>query len=432
MDLATEPGLTSALRARGYQVRGPAGVGAGGTAWAASDSDGRRVVVGVLDLDVTLAERRAAVDRLDRLREVEHPHLARLVDVVALDGHRTALVTEAVDGPTVGAVLSVRPAWTPGEVVTLVVPLAEALGALHAHGLVHGDVAPENVVLAPGGRPVLIDLAGIVLGGGGTRGFASPRGHGTPSGDVHALARLGLAALRGSGMPDGEAPGHREVRAVLESALLDRADPAALAAACFDAAVPEPVDLPDTAVLTRVALTRLTDARDVERTLPDPRAARWRRATALTAAAVCAVVLVAGGALVLPKRPGDPDVTVAATHLTERRAEVLTAGDPSRLVEVAVEGSPAFTADQALMASLESRGEDPHVQARVLEAQWLGRRDGRDLVAVTFAQRVGGTESEPRAVVLALVETPEGWRVMDVLGHVEVGDVSAPVGPLAG
>ena len=83
MDLATEPGLTSALRARGYQVRGPAGVGAGGTAWAANAPDGGRVVVGVLDLDLTLAERRAAVDRLDRLREVEHPHLARLVDVVA-------------------------------------------------------------------------------------------------------------------------------------------------------------------------------------------------------------------------------------------------------------------------------------------------------------------------------------------------------------
>ena len=76
--------------------------------------------------------------------------------------------------------------------------------------------------------------------------------------------------------------------------------------------------------------------------------------------------------------------------------------------------------------------EDPHVQARVLEAQWLGQRDGRDLVAVTFAQRVAGTEAEPRAVVLALVETRDGWRVMDVLGHAEVGEVSVPVGPLAG
>ena len=233
-------------------------------------------------------------------------------------------------------------------------------------------------------------------------------------------------------MADGEAPADQAVRAALESALLDRVDPDALATACFDAAAAEPVELPDSAVLTRVALTRLTGAPGVERTLPDPRVARRRRITALAAAAVCAVALVVGVTIVLPDRPTGPDATAAATLLTERRAEVLTSGDPARLAEVSVEGSPAFAADAALMASLESRGEDPHVQARVLEAQWLGQRDGRDLVAVTFAQRVAGTEAEPRAVVLALVETRDGWRVMDVLGHAEVGEVSVPVGPLAG
>src|SRR5690554_163179 len=158
MDHATDPGLTSALRARGYRVRGPVGVGSRGPAWAATSADGERVVVTVLDLDRTLAERRAVLDRIERLREVRHPHLASLVDVVALDGHRTALVATAVEGPTVGTVLAVRPRWPAGEVVTLVVPLADALASLHRAGLVHGDVTPENVVLGPGGHPVLVDV----------------------------------------------------------------------------------------------------------------------------------------------------------------------------------------------------------------------------------------------------------------------------------
>ncbi len=458
MDLATEPGLTAALRARGYQVRGPVGIGAGGTAWAASAPDGRRVVVGVLDLDLTLAERRAALARIEKLRVVDHPHVAALVDVVALDGHRTALVAEAIDGPTVGAVLTARPRWSAGEVVTLVVPLAEALETLHAHGLVHGDVAPENVVLAPGGRPVLVDLAGIVLPSAGTRGFAAPEGGGTPGADVHALARLGLAGLglAGSGVPDdGGHDGDRSpadsatgaLRAALEAACgpaHGRPGLDDLAAACFDAATAEPVEIPDAAVLTRLALTRLTEAPLVDRTLPDPRVQRRRRITALVAGAAGAVALLAGLALALPSLPaggagrpvtaGREAAVAAALALTELRAEVLGSRDPSRLGEVTVEGGPAFTADEALMASLAGHEGTLEVSADVIEARWLGASDGRELVVVTASHRLGvaGDAPEARAVVLALVETSEGWRVADVLEPADAEAATELVGPLAG
>lgn len=430
MELATGRGLTAALRSRGYQVRGPAGVGAGGTAWAANAPDGRRVVVGVLDLDVTLAERRAALARLETLRGIEHPHLVRLVDVIALDGHRTALVSEAVEGPTVGAVLSVRARWVAGEVTTLVVPLAGALAALHDAGLVHGDVAPENVVLAPGGRPVLVDLAGIVLPGGGTKGFAPPRGRGEPGGDVVALARLGLATL-GSGA-DGEEPEDRSLRSVLEAAADACPEVTALASACFDVARPVPVEIPDAAVLTRVALTRFTEVASVERTLPDPRVRRRRRVAGVVAGAVAAIVLGIAVTLVLPARHEVADVALVAIELTQRRAEVLTSRDPARLSEVMVEGSPAFSADEALMASLASSGEGPEVSATVLDSRWLGAREGRELVALTSTHRWGTTAAEPRHVVLALVETADGWRVVDVLDPEAVGAATGPVGPLAG
>jgi len=483
MDLATEPGLTAALRARGYQVRGPAGVGAGGTAWAASAPDGRRVVVGVLDLDLTLAERRAALARIEKLRDVDHPHLASLVDVVALDGHRTALVAEAVDGPTVGAVLEARPQWAVGEVVTLVVPLAGALAALHTQGLVHGDVAPENVVLAPGGRPVLVDLAAIVLPGAGTRGFAPRDRAGTPAADVYALARLGLTALGSAGSggvdqggaddggrsgdrslaSDVETTAARALRVALDAACGAVADgrpsPEELASACFEAASPVPVEVPEAAVLTRLALTRLTDAPLVDRTMPDPRVQRRRRITGLVAGAVGAAALAVGLVLVLPPGPegdgagpvaapgasraesGAPatavpggHVVAAAVALTERRAEVLASGDRARLGEVTVAGSPAFVADEALLTRLAGHEGELEVSAAVLDARWLGARDGRDLVVVTAEHRVGGAAEAPapRSVVLALVETAQGWRVAEVLEPGTVDAASEETGPLAG
>lgn len=409
MDLATGRGLTTALRSRGYQLRGPAGVGASGPAWSASSPTGERVVVSVLDLELTLVERRAALERLETLRGVAHEHLVRLEDLVAVDAHRTALVSAAVEGPTVGAVAAVRPAWAPGELVTLLVPLAGALGALHSRGLAHGDLAPENVVLGPGGVPVLVDLASIVLPTGGTRGFAAARGRAGSEADVESLARLGLSLLGAEGGP---------LRPVLEQAVRERPGAAELAARVFAAVPPEPIEVPEAAVLTRVALSQLADPRAVDRTLPDPRARRRRRVR-LVLGTVAAVALALGTAGLLPERGGGAHgrdaVSQAAVELTLRRAEVLGARDASRLTEVLVEGSPAFVADEALLASLASAEDSSAVSARVLETRRLGSSEGRELVAVTSAYRWGTTEGEPREVVLALERTTSGWRVVEVL-----------------
>jgi len=39
-----------------------------------------------------------------------------------------------------------------------------ALDAARVHGMVHGHVVPSNIIVAPGGKPVLVDLgAGMVL-----------------------------------------------------------------------------------------------------------------------------------------------------------------------------------------------------------------------------------------------------------------------------
>lgn len=473
----TVPGLTAALRDRGYQVRGPAGIGGNGPTWAADAPDGRRAVVSVLDLDLTVAARRAAMERIEKLRTLRHPHLATLLDVVAVDSHRTALVTEAVDGPTVGAVLAVRPRWSPGEVVTLVVPLAEALAALHGAGLVHGDVAPENVVLAPGGRPVLIDLAGVVLPGAGTPGFVAPGKRGRAADDVFALARLGLAAL-GTGTDETRSArthslAEAAVREALEAGCSPSPDarptPGDLAATCFAATEVVPIDIPDAAVLTRLALTRFASGGPQVHTERDPRVARRRRIMAGTGAVVATAVLVgvlanaqpttgpqegqvavgglAAGEAGVPSgvvEAGEPDVArdtaasatiaEAAVELTVRRAEVIAGRDVDRLEEIALPDSAAFEADRALIAALEERGEVFDIRAEGVQALWLETRDGRELVAVTSQVRVVGERDvvPPRTVVLALAETPHGWRVAEVLEQVDVEPISGEAGPFAG
>ncbi|MEE6274426.1 protein kinase [Georgenia sp. MJ206] len=177
----------------GHRIGAPLGFGANGAVWAARDDAGRDVAVSVLAIGVgeagTTAMRRLAV-----LRGTAHPHLARVVDVVELEQGRCALVSEVVPGPTLATVHAARGPLSGGELATLLSTLGSALGHLHERGVIHGDVSPANVVLAPGGVPVLIDLVGEVAHELGTPGFVAPeRARGEvagAAGDVWALARL--------------------------------------------------------------------------------------------------------------------------------------------------------------------------------------------------------------------------------------------------
>jgi serine/threonine protein kinase len=200
-----DPG--SVFSVPGYDVAELIGFGATGEVWL-----GREHLTGDL---VALKRLRRAADRPARdrmlreaalLTELEHPHLVRMRAAVPLNDE-FVLVLDHAAGGSLEQFVAARGSLGAGEVVTLAVPLAEALEALHRRGVVHGDVTPANILLDAVGKPLLADLGIAWIFGEqadaveGRLPYVDPvvlaGGSPTPAADVYALAAVCSRALTG-------------------------------------------------------------------------------------------------------------------------------------------------------------------------------------------------------------------------------------------
>lgn len=154
----------------------------------------------------------------ERLREVEHPHLARTLESWR-ENNTVYLAMELLDGPTLAQTIESRGALMSEEAVLRAIELAGALGALHGRGLVHLDVKPENAVLTSRGAVLmdfdLVQPSGqtdfstrplLLAGRVGTPGYAPPEAYGerAPQGapsDVYALGATLYFLLGGQPPP---------------------------------------------------------------------------------------------------------------------------------------------------------------------------------------------------------------------------------------
>jgi WD40 repeat protein/class 3 adenylate cyclase len=210
-------------------------VGRGGeaTVLKAVDTRHERLVA----LKVRLVPRNGSSD--DLLTEARallslppHPGLAHARDDLFDDG-RHVLVLDWVEGVNLARLLADegRPGLPVSSVLRWIAQAAEALTALHQHGVVHGDVKPANLILDRDGRIVVVDLGSSSVpmteaARGGTPGFRAPEiaagGRADRSSDVFSLAATAFALLTGA-PPTGGRPAWNgmpaEVAERLEAAL---------------------------------------------------------------------------------------------------------------------------------------------------------------------------------------------------------------------
>ena len=136
-----------------------------GLTWSAVRvHDDRQLVVKIVRVSEVTEAHARAVDLMGVVGPIDHEHLVHQRDAVALADGTLALVFDQVSGGSLAAVLGARGSLTPGETITTVAPLFGALADLHAAGIVHGGLAPENVLYTEDGKPQHSDLGAAGAG----------------------------------------------------------------------------------------------------------------------------------------------------------------------------------------------------------------------------------------------------------------------------
>jgi serine/threonine-protein kinase len=145
---------TAALLGGRYRLTDLLGAGGAGTVHAAWDEqEQREVAIKRLPLghDNKAWQREAAL-----AARLSDPGLVAVRDSFELDGH-AHLVMDRVPGQTLKVRLAQGPVST-DDARDWTRQIAQAVGAAHAQGVVHGDLKPSNLMLEPGGRVRVLDF----------------------------------------------------------------------------------------------------------------------------------------------------------------------------------------------------------------------------------------------------------------------------------
>lgn len=197
-----------------YQVSRLLGEGAMGRVYLATDPElGRQVAIKVLRLDAAGNARDAYIARFRNearaAARLQHPNVVTLHDTGVDSVLGPYLVYEYVAGQTLRARIN-DGKLDPRAVVALARGVGAALDAMHAAGIIHRDVKPDNILIAPDGAVKVTDFGiarvsdvqltrdGQFLG---TPAYASPeaitRGVYTARGDQFSLAAVLYESLCG-------------------------------------------------------------------------------------------------------------------------------------------------------------------------------------------------------------------------------------------
>jgi predicted Ser/Thr protein kinase len=169
-----------------YEIIGELGRGAMGVVYKAQDPTiGRTVALKTLRLDVHGLENGDMVRRFQNEARaaglLNHPNIVTIYDAGEQDGN-FYIAMEFMEGTTLQEMLAEKRILAADEAIHLCREISKGLDYAHAHGIVHRDVKPANIMITARGAVKIMDF-GIAKAGGsvtstgqvlGTPNYMSP------------------------------------------------------------------------------------------------------------------------------------------------------------------------------------------------------------------------------------------------------------------
>ncbi|HUO72043.1 MAG TPA: serine/threonine-protein kinase [Solirubrobacteraceae bacterium] len=319
--------LAAGTQFAGYVVEGIAGRGGMGIVYRARQLRPARTVA-LKVISPALADDREFRERFARESEIaasiEHSNVIPVYQV-GEESHLLYIVMRYVEGTDLRAVLAAEGRLAPARAIAILSELTAALDAAHAHGLVHRDVKPANVLIAREGQRdhvYLTDfgLAKLSAGDGRTRAgmFVGTLDYAAPEQiegrqvdartDVYAAGCLLYEMLTGS------VPFRKDSQAAIMFAHVSADPPSARS---LVPSLPPALDAVIARAMAKDPSRRHQSAGDLAR---DAAAAAPRRrrswmlvggAAALVAVVLVAVILISGS-----RGHGSHGTTTTASHTT--------------------------------------------------------------------------------------------------------------------
>lgn len=390
-----------------------------------------------------------STDAADIAQEVEAlaraagPHVVEVADLATTADGRVALILQRLRTETLASLISVRGTLRAGEIVTVLAPLAEAIGRMHRAGVSHGSIRAASIGFTDHGAPVLACF-------GSARSLPSPP---TPAdraadprmvADREAFLAVARSLLEGTVGASGVLEwldGNSDADDWLErfpDRLFAWAAPVAVDFGRRDAEAPRPVEpvlrrprarhrpVSAEALLDRVVGLVSDDIVErVRRQVSSVRPRFWALGAAVAVALLAAATLVptdsgdGSEAIPLPgpslnpaaddleERPvmGD-DPAAAAVDLLETRERCIRELSILCLDAVDQPGSHAFELDEGIIRAIQAGSQTP-APVRPGEVSVEERLGGTAIVRVLSA------DSEPAS--LLLMRSEAGWRIRDYL-----------------
>jgi tetratricopeptide (TPR) repeat protein len=154
---ANEPDATLSDK---YKLLRSLGAGGMGSVYLARDLTlNRDVAIKFITLNKVgdATARRRLVREAQTAAALDHPCICGVHEVATAPDGRPYIVMQFVEGETLAERLRRGP-LDPRAAFALATDIADALRAAHAHGVVHRDLKPQNIIMTPSGKPKLVDF----------------------------------------------------------------------------------------------------------------------------------------------------------------------------------------------------------------------------------------------------------------------------------